>query len=73
MQSCPPSWSDRLPMESKCVDDQQVHIIESAIVPSTLLVVTRIPKCVDKLLDISLDIQVPFIHSLQLMILMSME
>ena len=43
-------------MESECVDALTVQIL-SAIVFSTLVVVIYIPKFVDELLGISLDIQ----------------
>ena len=48
-----------LPMEVECVDDLQV-LKTSAIVPSTPPAVNYIiPEFVDRLLDISLDIQTP--------------
>ena len=43
-------------MESECVDDQQAQIM-SVIVPSTLVMASHIPECVDGLLGINLDIQ----------------
>jgi hypothetical protein len=52
-----------LPMESGCVDDQQVQTV-SAIVSSTLLVGTHITEFVDELLDTSLDIRTPSIVEL---------
>ena len=62
-----------LPMESECVDCHQVRSV-SVIVPSTLLLVTHILKCVDKFLGINLDIQMAStLTSLALMACMLME
>ena len=57
-------------MESEHVADQQVVL--DAIVPFTKLT-NRIPECVDKLLAISLDLQVPLGLHILLMSFMLME